>query len=268
MIRTPAVAGQFYPSSPTALRQTISSLTPHSKGDRQNAMVAMAPHAGYVYSGAVAAETFARINIPPDIIVMGPNHHGGGLPLAVMEKGEWQMPFGTLQINEPLAGTILTQSELFQADAKAHIPEHSLEVQIPFLQYHREDISLVPICISYISLEDCRQAGEALARAIKAYGKPVLIVASTDMTHYESRESASRKDKKALEHIDKMDPQGLYNTVVGNRISMCGIMPTTIALTAANSLGAKKAELVRYTDSGETSGDTDHVVGYAGYIIS
>ncbi len=267
MIRTPAVAGQFYPASPSTLRQTISELTPQGPGIQKNAIVAISPHAGYIYSGGVAAETFAQINLPNDIIILGPNHHGAGERLAVMDKGTWDMPFGTVSINEELARTVLNKSDLFKADTQAHIPEHSMEVQVPFLQYHNADIAIVPICVSYISFEDCRKAGENLAEAIKEYNKPVLIVASTDMTHYESRKSASQKDKMAMEKIDKLDPQALYNTVVGNRISMCGIMPTTIALTAANFLGATKAELVRYTDSGETSGDTDHVVGYAGYII-
>jgi hypothetical protein len=246
----------------------ISKLTPQSPAERCDAIVAVSPHAGYIYSGGVAAEVFARINIPKDIIILGPNHHGAGDQLALMAEGEWEMPFGAVPINEELAATILQHSELIQADNRAHIPEHSLEVQLPFLQYHRQDIAIVPICVSYISFEDCRQAGEDLADAVKEYNRPVLIVASTDMTHYESRESASRKDKMALEHIAARNPQALYDTVVGNRISMCGIMPTTIALTAANKLGAQKAELVRYTDSGETSGDTGHVVGYAGYIIS
>lgn len=268
MIRTPAVAGQFYPGSSATLRQTISELTPQTSEDKQNAIVAVSPHAGYIYSGGVAAATFARIHIPDDIIVLGPNHHGAGEKLAVMDNGVWDLPFGSVPINEVLAGTILNLSDLFKADTHAHLPEHSLEVQVPFLQYHNADITIVPICISYISFKDCQRAGEDLADAIKEYHKPVLIVASTDMTHYESRKSATQKDAMAMEHIDKLDPKALYSTVVDNRISMCGIMPTTIALVAANRLGATKAELVRYTDSGETSGDTAHVVGYAGFIIS
>ncbi len=268
MIRTPAVANQFYSADPSTLNQQISSFTPTVSIKKHDAIVAISPHAGYIYSGAVAAETFAQINIPDNIIVLGPNHHGRGEPLAVMTEGQWQMPFGTVQINEHLANSILEKSKLFNSDKQAHIPEHSLEVQIPFLQYHNKNISILPICISYISFDECMKAGEAIAAATREYEKPVLIVASTDMTHYESRESASKKDLLAMTQIDNLDPENLYNTVVGNKISMCGIMPTTIALIAANKLGAKQATLVRYTDSGETSGDINQVVGYAGYIVS
>jgi AmmeMemoRadiSam system protein B len=157
---------------------------------------------------------------------------------------------------------------LIQIDEIAHRQEHSLEVQVPFLQYIQKNLSIAPLVVSHISYQDCVTVGNGLAEAIRNYGRQVLIVASTDMSHYESRESASTKDNMALERIKGLDPEGLYKTVVDNRISMCGIMPTTVALVAALALGAKNAELVRYTDSGEASGDTSKVVGYAGLVIS
>ena len=267
MKREPAVAGQFYPGDEKTLRQTIADLAPAPPEAKQQAIAVVSPHAGYVYSGAVAAETIGRVIIPETVIILGPNHHGAGARLAVMTAGSWQMPFGEVAIDSELAAAIC-ESSIFTPDHLAHLQEHSLEVQVPFLQHFGPDISIVPICVSHISYDDCEKAGKALALAIKSYNRPVLIVASTDMTHYESREAASRKDHMAMEHLTALDPEGLYNTVVSNRISMCGIIPTTITLIAAKLLGAAAAELVRYTDSGETSGDTRQVVGYAGFIIS
>ena len=230
MLRSPAVAGQFYPGSEASLLKTLSALVPEIQPeDRKEALAVVSPHAGYIYSGGVAGETFARVKVPESIVILGPNHTGNGAPIAL---------------------------------------EHSLEVQIPFLQYIQKDLSIAPIVVSHVPYESCVAVGQGLAAAIKSYGKPVLIVASTDMTHYESRQAASAKDSLALARIQELDPEGLYNTVIGKRISMCGIMPATVALIAALALGAKKAELVRYTDSGETSGDTSQVVGYAGLVIS
>jgi AmmeMemoRadiSam system protein B len=183
-----------------------------------------------------------------------------------MDHGAWDMPMGQVPINKELAAHIAQSSLQITVDDVAHRFEHSLEVQVPFLQYLQKNLSIAPIVVSHVSYETCVAVGQGLAEAIGNFGKDVLIVASTDMTHYESRQSASAKDSLALDRIKALDPQGLYNTVVGNRISMCGIMPTTVALIAAQGLGAKNAELIRYTDSGETSGDTSQVVGYAGLL--
>jgi len=266
-LRRPAVAGQFYPADPQELRAVIKEFTPADGEERVPALAVISPHAGYVYSGRVAAETFARVMIPETVIILGPNHHGLGDRLAVMASGRWQIPGAELAIDHTLASRLLAESALFTNDLRAHTHEHSLEVQAPFLHYHGAK-SIVPICLSFLPYELCRQAGEALARAIHSAGRPILLVASSDMTHYESRSSATRKDQLALEQILALDPEGLYRTVVDSRISMCGIIPTTIALVAAKLLGATRADLIRYTDSGEVSGDTRQVVGYAGLIIS
>lgn len=266
MLRTPVVANQFYPGDPLILKNSLADLIPRSRQPLKSACAVVSPHAGYIYSGGVAGETFSEVMIPEDVIILGPNHHGQGAPIAMMAEGNWQMPLGTVPINSELAALLDTPPIV--SDVLAHRFEHSLEVQVPFLQYLQENLAIVPLVISHIPYKRCEETGHALARAIRKYDKPVLMVSSTDMTHYESRQSASRKDHLALEHIINLDPQGLYNTVIGNNISMCGIMPTTIVLVAARELGAKQAELVRYTDSGETSGDTDHVVGYAGLVIS
>ncbi len=266
MTRLPVVADRFYPGDPTRLRQTLDKLIPDVQ-ERRQAKAVIAPHAGYVYSGGVAGETFARVEIPETVVILGPNHHGHGEPVALGTE-DWAMPMGKVGFAVDLAGNILSDSEVITADNLAHKYEHSLEVQVPFLQYFQNRLAIVPIVVSHISLNECQRAALEIARAVKAYDREVLLVASTDMTHYESRHNASIKDHLALNHILNLDPQGLYNTVVTNRISMCGVIPTTIVLLAAMELGAVKAELVRYTDSGEASGDTSQVVGYAGLVIS
>lgn len=267
MKREPAVAHQFYPGDPITLKHTLDKLIPVTPV-KQKALAVVSPHAGYIYSGGVAGETFAAVEIPQDIVVMGPNHHGYGAPVAIMQTGVWGLPLGEVPINTVLAKAILAQNKLISPDSIAHRFEHSLEVQIPFLQYLRPDMTLTPIVISHLSFEACTEIGTAIATAIKQYGKPVLIVASSDMTHYESRKSATEKDTLALQRLQALDPEGLYHTVLGNKITMCGIIPTTITLIAAILLGATQARLIRYTDSGEASGDTNQVVGYAGMVIS
>ncbi len=265
MLRAPVVSDQFYPGDPQILNNTLKDLIP-DETSKKTALAIMCPHAGYVYSGGVAGETFAAVTIPEDVIILGPNHHGQGAAVSMMAEGVWQMPLGDVPINEELAELIA--SSPVEKDVIAHQHEHSLEVQVPFLQYLQKNLAIVPLVISRIPFDVCEKTGILLANAIKAYKKDVLIVASTDMTHYEPRKSASRKDHMALEYIENLDPQGLYDTVTGQHISMCGIMPTTIAMVAALELGATKAEIVHYTDSGEVSGDTDHVVGYAGVVFS
>jgi hypothetical protein len=200
-------------------------------------------------------------------LILGPNHHAKGVPLALMARGEWDMPLGRVPVNETLGALLLEESKQIEEDDQAHRLEHSLEVQVPFLQFLRPDVTITPLVVARVTYDVCKTLGTAIARAIKRYGKPVLIVASTDMTHYEPRQSATTKDRLALTKIDALDPEGLFKIVVNNRISMCGIMPTTVAMIAAQALGATEAELIRYTDSGEASGDTRQVVGYAGVVI-
>ena len=269
MVRSPAVAGQFYPGSEVSLVKTLNTLIPEIlPEERKEALAVICPHAGYIYSGGVAGETIGSVKVPEDVIILGPNHTGYGSPVALMDRGAWEMPMGEVPINETLAAEISRNTPQVQVDEVAHRFEHSLEVQVPFLQHMQRNLTIAPLVVSHISYESCSAVGKGLAAAIKNYKKPVLIVASTDMTHYESRRSAGPKDTMALERIQALDPEGLYNTVIGNRISMCGIMPTTVTLIATLALGAQKAELIRYTDSGETSGDINKVVGYAGLVIS
>lgn len=265
MLRQPAVAHRFYEGDPTKLRQDLSRLIP-DRSDKIEAKAVLSPHAGYVYSGGVAGETFARIRIPETVVLLGPNHHGQGRPLAVGTQ-DWEMPLGQVPLARDLAEALVRTSSLFTADDTAHRYEHSLEVQVPFLQYFEETLHILPISVSQLSLQQCRQAAQELAQVIQSSDRSVLLVASTDMTHYLSRTQASRQDHLALDHILQLDAAGLYETVLSRRISMCGVIPTTITLLTVAELGAKQAELVRYTDSGEVSGDTEQVVGYAGVII-
>ena len=266
MARLPVVAERFYPGDPAILRQTVADLTVRCR-ELIKARAVIVPHAGYLYSGAVAGETFSRVQVPETVIILGPNHHGCGEPVA-LGTANWTMPMGRVQVAADLAAVLLQDSEIIVADNQAHQFEHSLEVQVPFLQLLQDTLSIVPIVVSHLSYSQCRQAALEIAQAVKTYDRPVLMVASTDMTHYESRENASQKDRLALEHILNLDPQGLYDTVVSQRISMCGIIATVITLLASMDLGAERAELVRYTDSGEASGDIHQVVGYAGLVIS
>ncbi len=268
MTRMPSVADRFYPGNPEELRSAMDKLVPAVAAEnKQQALAVVMPHAGYVYSGATAGATISRVQVPETVVILGPNHHGRGADLALGTE-DWSMPMGTVPVSRQLAAAILEQSTDIVEDQQAHLLEHSLEVQVPFLQQVQKKLHIVPLVVSQIPFALCQTVAHELAVAITSYDQPVLIVASSDMSHYESRQQAARKDQMAIERILAMDPQGLYATVLGQRISMCGVMPTTIALLTAMELGATRAELVRYTDSGEASGDTSQVVGYAGLIIS
>lgn len=268
MIRQPAVADRFYPGSKTELTRTVRDLLPPGPhNDKPKAIAAVSPHAGYIYSGAVAAETLGAIRIPPVVVILGLNHHGRGAPVA-LSLASWDMPMGRVPVHNELSDLLLTGTGPIVYDEVAHRFEHSVEVQVPFLQALQPDLAIVPIVLSHITFQMCEDVGAALARAIQAVSEEILIVASSDMTHYESRESASLKDKLALSQIEQLNPRGLYDLIHTKRISMCGVIPVTVALIAAKALGATISRVVRYTDSGEVSGDTSQVVGYAGVVIS
>jgi AmmeMemoRadiSam system protein B len=266
MNRKPSVAGQFYPLNPRTLEREVSSfLTP--SGEKKRAIGVVSPHAGYVYSGKVAGMVFSRVVIPESVIILGPNHRGVGPGVAVMARGSWEMPSGVVPIDEGLARTILESSKLVAEDERAHALEHSLEVQVPFLQALRPDFRLVPIALGRLSLPECLALGGKLASAIKGHTGDVLIVASSDMTHYEPAREAEKKDRMVIDQILRLDPDAVYQTVRDNGITMCGVVPVTIMLAAARELGAQGAELAGYMTSGDTSGDYGSVVGYAGVII-
>ncbi|MBI4384554.1 MAG: AmmeMemoRadiSam system protein B [Nitrospinae bacterium] len=267
MVRAPAVAGRFYPDEPKALLEEIKEHLPQP-GGKVRAMGVVAPHAGIMYSGDVAGSVYSKIEVPESVVIVGPNHTGYGEPISLMAKGSWAMPMGKVEIDEELAREILKASPSIREDDKAHLREHSIEVQIPFLQYFRKDFKFVPICLMRTGYEVCREVGGAIAAAIERLDrKSVLVVASSDMTHYESHESASQKDRLAIDKILKLDDLGLYQTVRDRDISMCGANPVTVMLACCKDRGARDCELVRYMTSGEVSGDMDQVVGYAGLIV-
>ncbi|HET98301.1 MAG TPA: AmmeMemoRadiSam system protein B [Desulfurivibrio alkaliphilus] len=267
MIRKAAVAHQFYPGEPATLHRMLKELIPDHPQPRK-ALALVMPHAGYVYSGRVAGETAARADIPENVIILGPNHHGLGAPAALMDQGSWEMPWGMVPVDEKLAAAVLVHCPDFSPDPSAHRQEHSLEVLVPFLHHRQAALRIVPICLARSDFAFCLRAGRGLAAAIRSHRQPVLLAASSDMSHYESRASASAKDRLAIDRVLALDPEGLYQTVAAHQISMCGVIPTVITLIAARELGASRAELVRYSDSGAVSGDLDQVVGYAGFIVS
>jgi len=264
--RKPAVAGQFYPSSPSKLTEQVKSYIQENTA-KEKVTGVVSPHAGLMYSGPVAGAVFSKIVFPHTFILIGPNHTGMGSPVSIMSSGEWQMPTGNISIDEELAKKILKLSAVIQEDTRAHEMEHSLEVQLPFILYYSSVVRIVPVLMMYDSLETCRAVGEAIAHAVSASEYPVTIVASSDMSHYVTDSAARAIDKKAIDKMLAVDPEGLYETVVKEKISMCGFMPVTTMLFAARKLGAQKGELVKYMTSAEVSGDYDYVVGYAGLII-
>ena len=269
MLRQAAVAGYFYKGSSAALKDQVERfLAPGVK--KIKALGIVSPHAGLVYSGSVAGAVYSSIELPGTFILIGPNHTGLGEPVSLMAKGEWETPLGTVRIDEELAAAILSRSRLVREDTLAHLKEHSLEVQLPFIQYLKKEFTIVPIQMMDTRLETCLALGNAVAEAVREQAKKtgVLIVASSDMSHYISAEAAKKKDHKAIQRILDLDAQGLYYTVRDEDITMCGYGPAVAMLTACKALGAKKAELIKYTNSGEVSGDYDQVVGYAGIVVS
>jgi AmmeMemoRadiSam system protein B len=267
MLRSAVVAGQFYTGQKEGLLEAVDALMPPT-ASKQSTIAVMSPHAGYVYSGKVAGRTFAGVKIPSEVIILGPNHHGRGHAAAVYASGAWATPVGETAIAAKLADRILIECPMAAEDTLAHRFEHSLEVQLPFLQMKAPEASIVPICIGRMPHDQLLEMGNGIARAILSRPEPPLIVASTDMTHYESAKQAREKDFMALEKVLEMDPAGLYDVVSEHSISMCGVLPTVVMLQAAKTLGAAKAELVLYRNSGDVTGDQSEVVGYAGVVIS
>jgi AmmeMemoRadiSam system protein B len=267
MIRKAAVAGAFYPGLASELRRELGALIDPA-ADKVRAKAVISPHAGYIYSGPVAGAVFSSVVLPDTFVILAPSHRPIRPVFAVMEKGAWETPLGAVPVAEDLAAAVLALSEDLKVDPAAHDREHSLEVQLPFLQYLNPRISIVPIAVSYLAtyrqLEDL---GRAVAAGITGLGRDVLVIASTDMSHYISREEAEARDALALRRILALDPRGLFDVVKAEGLSMCGFQPTAAALVAAKALGAEKAELVRYATSGDRTGDDREVVAYAGLRI-
>jgi len=270
MIRQPAVAGSFYPAGAAALRAAVSDCLAVEARPRtpSPARAVIVPHAGYQYSGRVAGAVYAETSLATSLIILGPNHTGEGVPVAVMDRGAWRTPLGDAPIDEPLARRLLEACGQAELDDRAHRREHSLEVQLPFLQVRMESFAFVPVCVGTSSLADLSRLGRELAEMLRAWETPVSIVVSSDMSHYLPAGEARRRDMLAVERILALDPEGLHRVVREHDISMCGFAPAVAGLIAARGTGAAEARLVAYANSGDAGGDDDRVVGYAGLSVS
>jgi MEMO1 family protein len=266
MVRPPAVAGLFYPSNPEELARQIDGFCAGGVA-KSSAIACVVPHAGYVYSGHVAGAVYATIEIPRRCVLLGPRHYPQGQPLAILTEGSFSTPLGDAPIDHELASQLAHECPILREDAVAHAKEHSLEVEIPFLQRLRPDVQFVPILLGTDRYGAIEELGHAVARVIKAQSEPVLIIASSDMNHYETDAVTRVKDERAIARILELDPQGLYEAVRREGITMCGYAATATMLIAAKDLGARETELVRYATSGEINRDYGRVVGYAGITI-
>lgn len=272
-LRQAAVAGRFYPADPDDLRaEARAYLSPATAANHApvRALGCIAPHAGYMYSGHVAGAVFAHVEVPKRCIIVCPNHTGVGHALAVMSEGAWRTPLGDVPIAAELAAALKERFPALQEDSAAHRAEHAVEVELPFLLLRQPELSFVPIALGTRQFEILEQLGRAIAEVVATSvpNDPILIVASSDMNHYESDAATRAKDHRAIERILTLDPPGLFDVVTQQNISMCGLGPSVAMLTAVRQLGAKSAELVKYATSGDISGDRDLVVGYAGIVVA
>jgi hypothetical protein len=250
MVRKPAVAGSFYPGSKSTLERELHRIIPYV-GKKKKVIGLISPHAGYVYSGACAGKGFGSIEVPDRVIILGVNHRGMGHPFAVDGNDHWNTPLGDIPVDKELAEKLVSRSEIFKIDISAGAMEHSLEVQVPFIQYRNPMACILPITISSMDIERLINGGKEIARIFDSEEEDILIVASTDMSHYISAESAKIKDQKVIDKIIEMDPEGVFETVTLEQISMC----------------AKIAEVIQYTNSGKVSGDYEQVVGYLSMAV-
>lgn len=268
MLRPPAVAGSFYPRDAGELtKQVHQHVSAAGAVNKRPVRACLVPHAGYMYSGAVAGAVFAVLDLPKRILLLGVRHFPRGQPLAILSEGAWQTPLGLARIDAELAAELKAACPLLREDAVAHSTEHSLEVQLPFLQVLVPDFRFVPVALGTVRYEELRDLGEALAQVVAAQKERALLLTTSDLNHYEDDVTTRRKDHKAIEQLLRLDASGLYETVRHENISMCGLGPAVAMLTAAKRLGATRGELVKYATSADVTGEREEVVGYAGMIF-
>ena len=268
MIRKPAVAGRFYPANNKDLVSELEKFV-HPSSQPTKARGIIVPHAGYMYSGHVAGAVYSEAEVPRRNIVLCPNHTGRGVPLSIMRSGEWETPMGNIRIDDELCAALMDADRGLEHDILAHQFEHALEVQLPFMRHVAgSEITFVPITVGTDRWADLLALGGAIADVVEKVAPNALIIASSDMNHYESDAITRVKDGKAIDRVLDLDPRGLYDVVNEEDISMCGYGPATAMLIAAQKLGVSKAELVKYATSADVSGDFDRVVGYAGMMVS
>lgn len=262
LLRTEAVAGQFYPERADKLATLLNKYFDQAQM-RKPALGLIVPHAGYIYSGHIAASAYACTEIPARVILLGPNHRGSGATAAVYPSGGWRTPLGTVAIASALAAHLIEHCELLQADGFAHEYEHSLEVQLPFLQHQRADVEIVPITLGRGNFADWLRLGRQLGVALQNWPEKLLLIASTDMNHFKSAAETARLDRLAIEQMETYNPSGLYDVVRQHQISMCGVIPAVVLLEATKFLGGSACRLLQYDHSGTVNGDLASVVGYA-----
>jgi AmmeMemoRadiSam system protein B len=268
MLRLPAVAGQFYPGNANELSSLIERYTNHEKSkQKKHIRACLVPHAGYMYSGAVAGAVFGRIVVPKKILLLGVRHYPRGEPWAILSEGAWRTPLGDVLIDSALAAELRQQCPLLREDDVAHSREHSLEVELPFLQWLNRELTFVPVAVGTLRWEELVATGEGIARVLRDSTDEILLVTSSDMNHYEDDERTKVKDRMAIEQLLRLDAQGLYDVCRIEKISMCGLGPAITMLTAMNALGVTTAELVCHETSGDVTGERDRVVGYAGMVF-
>jgi AmmeMemoRadiSam system protein B len=268
MVRLPAVAGRFYPSDAAELSAQIREyISPENKLTSRNVKACLVPHAGLMFSGHVAGAVFSSIRIPKKVVILGVRHRPPGSPAAIVSDGVWRTPLGDAEIDHVLAEKFAAACPLLTDDAAAHSKEHSLEMQIPFLQVLAPDFSFVPIALGTAHFETLVSVGQAIGAVLAAEKNEVLLVTSSDLNHYEDDVTTRAKDGKAIEQLLSMDARGLYDVCRKEEISMCGLGPAVAMLTALHIFKASKAELIRYATSADRSGDPSAVVGYAGMVF-
>jgi MEMO1 family protein len=269
--RPPAVAGSFYEGTPAGLHAQVEACFAANPkpGARERFIGAVVPHAGLMYSGHVAAAFYGLADLPKRFIILCPNHTGFGHFAAINREGAWRTPLGDASIDSKLAAALMAKTKLLADDTRAHAREHSLEVQLPFLQQLLgNSFTFVPICLGAPRYEMCEQIGSAIADVIAAEEDAIGILASSDLNHYEDQKETLRKDQLAIDPVLALDPQELWRVVDEYDVSMCGFIPTTTMLIAAKTLGATKARLIKHATSGDINGDYAHVVGYAAIVVS
>jgi AmmeMemoRadiSam system protein B len=266
--RPPAVAGTFYEGSADRLREQVEACIAANPvvETKERFIGGVVPHAGLMYSGHVAAAFYIAAALPKRFIILCPNHTGFGHFAAINSDGAWRTPLGDAAIDAPLAHALMQRTKLLSEDWRAHAREHSLEVQLPFLQRLVGDFTFVPICLGAHRYDYCQEIGDAIADVIGT--DDIGILASSDLNHYEEQKSTLRKDQLAIDPILALDPQELWRVVDEYDVSMCGFIPTTTMLIAARRLGATSARLLKHATSGDINGDYSHVVGYASALVA
>jgi len=278
--RRPNVAGQFYEANAEALRAQIKSCFLHELGPKRlpevnflnhprNIVGMICPHAGYMYSGPVAASAFYELALdgkPDTVVLLGPNHTGYGSALSIMREGIWNTPLGNIQIDTKIAADLIHETNFMDVDELAHRYEHSLEVQLPFLQFlYGNTFKIVPICFLMQEYDSAVEIGRALEEVLDATNS--VVIASSDMTHYEPAKTATTKDQSALKAVKELDAKCFYETVEKQNITACGYAPIVTLITYAQGVNVKDIDVLNYHNSGDITGDHSSVVGYAAVVF-